>query len=283
MPDQPANNEQLVQQIQQLQQQLEQNQAREISRVAVKPVPFLKDQPDLYFLQLEAQFRNSGIVNDQTKYDHAISQFDPKYLQMVTDLLRNPPPADKYETFKQRILKEFTDSDQRKLRRLIKEIELGDDKPSQLLKRMKDLAGASISDDALKSLWIERLPESVRAVISIVEGDSSLWAKQADKMMEVTKFATISAVNQTNASQDPLQAQIEALTKEIAELKANRRSRDNKKFNDEKATQRSRSKSKSKSPFCFYHTKFGLKARKCQEPCELGKKQGEKTQNNSEN
>lgn len=56
---------------------------------------------------------------------------------------------------------------------------------------MTDLAGNAITDDVLKSLWIERLPESVRAVVSIAEGDSEQWARQADKMMKSTVFQTL--------------------------------------------------------------------------------------------
>lgn len=257
---------QAQQQAQQQQLQAQQQlQDREVSRVSVKPVPFLKDEPDLYFIQLEAQFRNAKITVDQTKYDHAISQFDPKHLQMVTDLLRAPPDTDKYDTFKQRILKEFSDSQQSKLNRLIQEIRLGDDKPSQLLKRMKDLAGNSITDDALKSLWLQRLPESIRAVISIGDGDSTQWAKQADKMMEVTNLPSISAVS------NPLQDEIAALRKEIAELKTHR-GRSMSRSDGDKERPRARSKSKQKYPFCFYHLRFGSKARKCNEPCEFTKK-----------
>lgn len=152
----------LQQQIEDLRLQIQNRPAQqpaEIARVAIKVVPFLKDEPDLYFIQLEAQFSNALITNDQTKYNHAIANFDPKFLQKVTDLLRNPPAANKYAAFKARILKEFSDSQERKLHRLIQDSVLGDDKPSQLLERMKDLAGNAINDDAIKSLWIQRLPE----------------------------------------------------------------------------------------------------------------------------
>lgn len=266
---------QLQQQLQQQQHAQPQQQNREVSRVSVKPVPFLKDEPDLYFIQLEAQFRNNGITVDQTKYDHAISQFDPKYLQMVTDLLRNPPEAGKYESFKTRILKEFSDSQQSKLNRLIQEIKLGDDKPSQLLKRMKDLAGNALTDDALKSLWLQRLPESIRAVISIADGDSTQWAKQADKMMEVTNLPSISAVS------NPLHDEISALRKEIAEMKTQFRSRSPSKSTKDKERSRSKSKSKpnQKYPFCYFHLHFGSKARKCTEPCEFGKKPQDESEN----
>lgn len=128
----------------------------EVSRVAVKNAPFFREQPELYFLQIEAQFRNAGITVDQTKYDHVIAQFDPKYLCKVSDFLSVDTNHGKYSELKDRILKEFTDSAQKKLKQLIEGIELGDDKPSQLLKRMKELAGNSLTDEAIKTLFIQR-------------------------------------------------------------------------------------------------------------------------------
>lgn len=123
--------------LEQLRAQLTANgQRTEIARVAVKNVPFFKEDPELYFIQIEAQFENARITVDQTKYNHVIAQFEPKYLSKVSDLLRNPPATGKYDELKRRILAEFTDSDQKKLKRLIEGIELGDDKPSHLLKRM---------------------------------------------------------------------------------------------------------------------------------------------------
>lgn len=223
---------------------------------------------------MEAQFRNARINIDETKYNHVVGALDPKYLQRVTDIVRNPPPNNKYEAIKQRLIHEFTDSDQRKLQRLIKEIELGDDKPSQLLKKMKDLAGSSITDEALKSLWIERLPESVRAVISIGDGDSAQWAKQADKMMEVTSFAQVSSIR--TRDNDPLVVEIAQLRKEIAEIKMFNRSRDRTRSGDRR---RYRSKSKQNHSLCFYHNRFVVKAKKCIEPCQFKSNLGDNSGN----
>lgn len=246
------------------QQQQQQRQPSEIARVSVKNVPFFKEQPDLYFLQIEAQFRNAKITVDQTKYDHVIAQFDPKYLSKISDFLRDPPATGKYDGLKTRILGEFTDSDQKKLRKLIEGIELGDDKPSQLLKKMKELAGNALADDAIKTLFVQRLPETVRGVISIAEGDSSVWAKQADKMMETAQVSHVSAISQ----KDPVMNEIAALRKEIENLKTSR-GRDNER---KPSNQRERSKSKPNNKIthqvCYYHFKFGDKARKCLDPCD---------------
>lgn len=242
----------------------------EIGRVSVKNVPFFRDDPNLYFIQIEAQFQNAGITVDQTKYNHVIAQFEPKYLSKVSDLLRDPPATGKYDELKKRILNEFTDSDQKKLKKLIEGIELGDDKPTHLLKRMKDLAGSALSDDAIKTLFVQRLPETVRGIISIAEGDSTVWAKQADKMMETTHFSNIAAVGPN----DKFQTEIELLRKQVASLQTSRGR------NHSRTNSKSRNNSKSKPPgdknkthqVCFYHFRFGEKARNCKEPCDYAEK-----------
>lgn len=237
---------------------------REVSRIGIKPPTFCQDQPDLYFIQMESQFAVAGITVDQTKYHHVISSLEAKYLLHIGDIIRNPPVNGKYEAVKKALIDEFTDSDQKKVRKLIKEIELGDLKPSQLLKRMKDLANGKIDDDVLKQLWIERLPESIRSVITIVDGDTTKMALQADKMIEVQQFSNVSAVQSSN----PLQAEIESLRKEIAALKA----RNSEPQKEQQHTRnRSRSKSKVRFPFCRYHYRFGDKAKKCVEPCQYKK------------
>lgn len=237
----------------------------EISRIGIKPPLFCAEQPDLYFIQMESQFAVAGITVDQTKYHHVISSLEAKYLLQIGDIIRNPPATGKYDAVKTALISEFTDSDQKKLRKLIKEIELGDLKPSQLLKRMKELARNQISDDIVKQLWIERLPETIRAVITIIDGDSTQMAKQADKMYEVQQFAGISTVQNGN----PMQAEIDALRKEMAELKTNKSNGNKESQHDQRS--RSRSKSKVRFPFCRYHYKFGEKAKKCVEPCQFKK------------
>lgn len=102
---------------------------------------------------------------DSTKFNHILGSLDPQFLQPVVDIIENPAATNKYETLKTRILAEFTHSDQQKLRILLKETELGDNRPSQLLRKMRELSNNVLSDDALKTLWIERLPEQIRPVV----------------------------------------------------------------------------------------------------------------------
>lgn len=186
-------------------------------RVTVKPIQFIKNDPEMYFVQMEAQFQLAGITRDVTKYNHILGTLDQSCLSSVRDLIRNPPAANEYDAIKERIIAEFQQSDQHKLRILLREIELGDLKLSQLLRKMRELSKNALSDDALKTLWLERLPEQIRPVISISEGNLNKIAIMADKMLEITSYNAISEVA-THANVNPHALQMATLTQEVKEL-----------------------------------------------------------------
>ena len=252
------------------------NAAGEICRIGIKPPVFSKRDPDLYFIQMDSQFRNANITRDQTKYDYVVGSLDSAILANIADIVRAPPATDKYQTIKTRLINDFTDSENKKLHRLIQECELGDSKPTQLLRKMRDLSGTSLNDDAIKAFWLQRLPDSVRAVVSIAEGDLNTCAKQADKMMEMGNYSSISAVNaqQSHQKLDNLQSlkqSIDALQKEISEIKKTDRTsrgRSRTPANENKQLERKRSQSQSnKFPYCYYHHRYGKAAKKCAQPC----------------
>lgn len=268
----------------------------EIHRVTIKPIQFIKTAPKLYFIQMEAQFTLAGITRDNTKYNHILGTLDPTYLTSVMDLIECPPSENKYVTIKERIINEFQQSDQHKLRILLREIELGDLKPSQLLRKMKELSKNALSDDALKTLWIERLPEQIRPVISISDGDLNKVAIMADKMLEITSYNAVSEVA-THANSNRQEPQIAALAKQIEELSkrfsqfsndrnqsqqrsnSNNRGRSQSRDNSQNR-RRSFSRPQNDSSYCFYHFKFGAMARKCSEPCKF-KAEAESKNNNT--
>ncbi|GFS49986.1 hypothetical protein NPIL_317151 [Nephila pilipes] len=84
------------------------NPNTEINRVAVKPPISWRNEPKLWFLQLEAQFANSGILQDATKYNIADAILDEKVLDIVVDILSNPPENEKYDMLKKALLSRLT-------------------------------------------------------------------------------------------------------------------------------------------------------------------------------
>lgn len=84
-------------------------------------------------------------------YDYVVGSLDSNTLSNVSDIIRAPPAQNKYTAIKSRLIRDSTDSENRKLHRLLQDCELGDNKPSQLLRKMKDLSNGALNDDALKA------------------------------------------------------------------------------------------------------------------------------------
>lgn len=73
------------------------------ARIARLP-PFWKNEPEIWFMQVEAAFGTARITREETKYQYLVANLDTSVLPFVADILRNPPTNGKYEKIKKRIL-----------------------------------------------------------------------------------------------------------------------------------------------------------------------------------
>ncbi|EFA12902.2 Retrovirus-related Pol polyprotein from transposon opus-like Protein [Tribolium castaneum] len=240
------------------------NAAVQVERVTVKPPPFWKGDPKLWFIQLEAQFNLGKITSDTTKYHYVASAIDTSVLQQIADFVTNPPVVNQYEGIKQRLISTFSDSQERQLRKLLSEMDLGDKKPSQLLNEMKRLGDSAVSDELLKTLWLQRLPTHVQSVLATSSDPIQNLAQMADKIVEIQHMSSVCTV--ATPTED-MSAAILQLTEEVAALKAA--------YNTEIKPRRSRSRpqtpDRSSRDSCWYHRTFGNKAKKCITPCNFNK------------
>ena len=240
-----------------------------VTAVQVKLPPFWPADPHVWFAQVEAQFTTRGVTTQRTKFDYIISSLAPEVATEVRDLILQPPEDTPYDKLKEQLIKRTAASEQKRLQQLFNAEELGDRKPSQLLRRMEQLLGdkARTTDGAfLRELFLQRLPQNVRMVLASTADTGNLddVAQLADKIMEVaTPSLSIAAVNTPS--------ELECLRSEVAELKSMLQG-----FQSSKRSSSRRSPSPapqrqppSLSPeLCWYHTKFGDNARKCKPPCK---------------
>ncbi|CAH0551106.1 unnamed protein product [Brassicogethes aeneus] len=130
----------------------------EVHRVTVKLPPFWKDKPTLWFAQVEAQFMIAHITQEITKYSYVISHLDERYANEVEDLIINPPANTPYTTLKTEIIRRLSVSEERRVRQLLMEEELGDRTPSQFLRHLRSLVASSCPrpGDSSDSKWTNR-------------------------------------------------------------------------------------------------------------------------------
>lgn len=104
----------------------------------------------------------NGITTDTTKFYYDMSQLETKYAIEVQDIFTNPPDKDKYETLKTELINRLSASQGKRIRQLLEQEEIGDRSPSQFLRHMRRLAGTTVTDEFLRTLWASRLPNMTR-------------------------------------------------------------------------------------------------------------------------
>ncbi|XP_017467486.1 PREDICTED: uncharacterized protein LOC108359920 [Rhagoletis zephyria] len=175
-------------------------------------------------LSVEAQFARAGITTDDTKYYTFVAEIDSAILMHASDIIASPPTTGKYEALKERLLAEFGESTEKRLKRLFKSCELNDKKPTTLLREMKDLAHNRLDKSILKSIWLRRLPLQVQQILTTLDEDVEVLAKRADSIMEVTTTNVVNAVNAPNNSNVEV-ATIADLEYRLDRLEQNNRNR----------------------------------------------------------
>lgn len=242
-----------------------------INTIQIKIPPFWKADPELWFLQLEAQFSSAGIRADLSKYNQIVGKLDSDILSKVSDIVKNPPAANKYLTLKNRLLHEFQESDKKKLRTLFNDLSLNEDKPSDLLRKMRDKSCNIVSDALLQELWTNRLPQQIQAILSCSSEPLNQQVIMADKIFETLDHTSIQAITSTSRKSDTdIATQFCKLEEQIAALQKDfNRSRSR---NSPAKQYRSRSRSNSNqrshnNKHCYYHRKYKSKAKKCIPPC----------------
>lgn len=253
---------------------------RNVHRVAVKLPPFWSDRPSLWFVQAESQFIISDIRNEVTKFHYIVSQLDARVAAEVEDIISHPPAVNPYTFLREKLILRLSASEEKRVRQLISEEELGDRKPSQFLRHLRSLAGATVvQDNLLRQLWLQRLPSNVQAILA---SQSNLalenLAELADKIIEISPMSTVSVntVQLEKGHENNLLKVIADLQKQVAELMSSCsrprfRSRSSNRNSNRKGPAPSKDcyNQQTTDRLCWYHSKFQHNAKKCIPPCSF--------------
>lgn len=234
---------------------------------------FWTDSPRLWFAQFEAIIAPQKQGEDY-KYNMVISKLPKEVVHQVSDILTNPPSENKYSTIKERLINCYEESEHRRFHRLLSEMDLGDQKPSQLLRKMKEAGCGKINDDTIRLLWLRQLPASLTAILSVTNNISlENLSELADKIYENLTY------NKKNTQETAvdinlvtnISSQLEAMRIEINALRSIRENQpmQRSKYQTRHAPHfRSRSRHRnSHNGLCYFHNRFKQDAYKCNKPC----------------
>ena len=225
----------------------DQPEAAVSAAVSLKLPPFYLTAPKFWFIFAEQQFLLRHITGDDTKFAHVVSSLTEDTATRVMLAITEPPEGNKYNSLKAKLLSEFTLSEAERASVLLDLPGLGDMKPSQLLSYMFSLLPATeIATPGIlvKELFLRQLPTDVRAHLTMQTGISlQQLAEEADKFftsagqrVSAARHSYTPPATAVGSSQQP--GRLPGTQRNVAG-----------------------------PSLCYFHRKFGSKARKCQDPC----------------
>ena len=253
---------------------------------------YAPDEAELWLVQVECALAVAGITDDAIKFQLLVANLPVHVASQVRDVVTRSPGS--FAELKTALQSRLAQSRTSRLETLLRDQHLGDQKPTELLRHMKHMLGSSGSDvGLLRTLFLQRLPQTTRAALALLPEDDSLdkLAKAADRFQEASGGATVSAVAAPpptavcecrSDSNSDLVAAVSALTTAVAQIQAT--------FQHSGSGARPRSRSRPRRParsgsagpaqarpppaddpsrdgYCWYHRKFGAEAHRCSPPC----------------
>lgn len=254
------------------------------STAHVRLPPFWAHDPILWFVQVENHFNMRRITSDTTKYQHVVEVLPPTAAAEVRDILLAPPSTNAYATLKDALVSRLMSSEQHRIQQVLSTEDLGDRKPSQLLRHLQYLLGdkATTIDPAIfRELFLQRLPANVRVALATASNLSlNQLAEPTDSVLDIAPPVVAAVPGSAPDSENTEVGQLRREVAKLTELVARITDQPRQARRDPSPSRRRASPSRQRfsppprrtpSPVdpnhCWYHQTFGRSARRCQQPC----------------
>ena len=176
--------------------------AAAVSAVSVKLPEFWPEDPEVWFIRVEAQLRSRSVTQDQTKFDYVVASLDSSTAAEVKVVLLHPPAANKYDAIKEALLGAFGKTQSQKDAELLNISGLGNRIPFALLRKLESLYNNA---DTLRRAFFFG-PVAYPSQIYPREEDFATiqdLAKAADRIVEAQNISH-TVVSAASATRQPL-------------------------------------------------------------------------------
>lgn len=206
--------------------------ANPIQAVALKLPEFWTDNPALWFHSIEAQFHIRNIVADETKFYYVVAALPSSVANAVASTLRAPPDQNKYTALKKALTDFYEPPPLKRLLAFLQQGPTPDRRPRETLKQI-----SALSDNLAEwrmAAFVQAMPPTVQAhLLARTFNDVTEMASVAEALVSQGLPDTIHVVR-SKPSRPP-------------------------------------TSSSSSDGICYYHRRFGDKAKQCRPPCRLAK------------
>lgn len=244
-------------------------------KIEQKIPSFWSDFPEQWFQILEHYFKRNGVESSADKTLTLIPLLPDRFRVELSRI--DIDADDSYQSLKDIVIKRLKPSDREATENLFSCLQLGSRKPSELYNEMLCLLGDRKMDEAiLRELWLRKLPPLMHPSLAAA---SKLPIKElvevADNVFEATRPSTCNMPS-VSTIENPETGDL-SLTKlydEIMSIKMNLARVHNRRSGRSSSRNRKRSSSRNRyqEDFCWYHKRFGNKAKRCQPPCKFSQK-----------
>lgn len=208
-------------------------------RQDVKPPPFWPNNPSLWFVKVEALFDSAGVTSQRAKFNSLTQGLADDHMVKVAPVLENPVIGSEYDDLKSALLKSFGKTQGQKDSELFSMKGLGDETARDFVVRLEGLV--TDVEQMKKAFLLLQLPDEVKSIVSSHQFETC--KELADIVDRVLDSRCLKQVGVC-----------------AAEVNAFSKSRKTQKKKTDIADD-------PDSTTCFYHLKYGPKAKKCRPGC----------------
>uniref|UniRef100_A0A1I8GGB4 DUF7041 domain-containing protein n=1 Tax=Macrostomum lignano TaxID=282301 RepID=A0A1I8GGB4_9PLAT len=162
-----------------------------VSLAHLKLPIFYRNNPEAWFLTLEAQFMLNRVTNETAKFYHLVSHLP----EDIAALHLSAQTPKQYEQLKTAITSTLQKSKQEKVSEVLQVSDLGGDKPSIFMRKLRskmEQCQIQPDEELLKATLMRCLPQDLRIALSGFQQQSSQQISEIADSMLVRQFAQFS-------------------------------------------------------------------------------------------
>lgn len=234
-----------------------------IQAITAKLPDFYQHNPEGWFINADAQFALTKITEEQTKFYHAVRALDPKTSEEIQYFLneqcqRNDRDSTPYTNLKAQLLKVYGRSKTSKMSELLSMHSFNENGAESTLRRMRVLC--TDMDTMLQCKLLSMASPMARTSVASHEFKTAEeLATALDEASERERFTATMSQSAVSSTSQPTVPPTSAQNYDVAAT--------TKRFLPNKSKQSDNSTDRN---LCYYHDRFGYKARKCTgAPCKF--------------